>query len=511
MMIVGQKMKVLLINPPFHRLKDFGHTYYPLGLGYLCAIGNKIGVETKIYNAEAAAINENLNHSENYNEKIKSHKKYVAAIRDDEHYVWKEVKDVINKYLPDVVGITVLTAKYASALKISEIVKNIGGGHIKVVWGGQHPTICPEEVMNESPVDFAVLGEGEETFSELLTEFKKGGNNFKDIKGLAYKKSAIIQINLLRKLTDNLDIFPFPDRENLIYPERYFADSFGNMITLRGCSFLCGYFSAKSIWSRKVRYRSVDNVIAEIQKIKEEYGSKNFYFWDDSFTLNRKRVVDICNILIAKSINIKWGCTTRVDLLDEDILSLMKKAGCDYISIGIESGSERILKIIEKNISIKQIKKAIEMIKSCKIPFEAFFMIGFPDETADDIEKTFQLMKEIDGGTVCFSIFTPYPGSAQFDTAKRHGLIPEKINWSDYSHQSSENYFVKDISKEKFREYVDKFSRWADLKNTKDLKIGRLFLKAMNELPSLIKRPAIAFHKGKTLLSVFKKKLIASI
>jgi len=500
-------MKVLLINPPFHRLKGFGHTYYPLGLGYLCAVANRLGVEARIYNAETPDINEKLNHAENYNQKIKSHKKYTDALNDSEHYVWKEINDVISSYHPDVVGITVMTAKYASALKISEIVKSINGGHIKTVWGGPHPTICTKEVIGEPLVDFVVLGEGEETFEELLMELKRGEDNFGKIKGLAYKTNGILRVNPVRELVQDLDKLPSPDRENILYPERYFPNSFGNMITLRGCPFLCGYCSAKSIWSRKVRYRGIDSIILEIRLIKERYGSRDFYFWDDSFTLNRDRVAAICNRLINEALNISWGCTTRVDLLDEEILLLMKKAGCDYISIGIESGSERILKIVEKDITIKQIKAAVEMIKMSKIPFEAFFMIGFPDETREDIEKTFQLMKEMDGGTVCFSIFTPYPGSAQFETAKRYGLIPEKINWSDYSHQSSENYFVKDISREQFKEYVDRFSKWVDSKNTKDLNVTRLFSKAFNEFPNLVRRPGVAFHKCKTLLGIFKRRL----
>lgn len=503
-------MKVLLINPPFHRLKDFGHTYYPIGLGYLCAVANKLGVEAKIYNAESPDINEKLNHSENYKEKIRSHKKYIDALYNTRHYVWKEINEVINSYSPDVVGITVMTAKYASAMKIAEIVKDINGGQIKVVWGGPHPTICTKEVINEPLVDFAVSGEGEETFEELLMEIQRGNDNFDKIKGLAYKVDGVSRINPARELIQDLDKLPMPDRGNILFSERYFESSFGNMITLRGCPFLCGYCSAKSIWTRKCRYRSIENVITEIRWVKERFKTKGFYFWDDSFTLNRNRVVNICNTLINESLNISWGCTTRVNLLDEELLALMKKAGCDYISVGVESGSERILKIIEKNITIKQIKKAVEMIKNNKISFEAFFMIGFPDETAEDIEKTFQLMKEIEGGGVCFSIFTPYPGSKQFETAKSYGLIPEKINWSDYSHQSSENYFVKNISREQFKEYVDNFSQLVDSKNSKELNVSRLFLKAFNEFPNLIKRPGIIFHKCGTLMNIFKKKLFGN-
>lgn len=501
-------MKVLLINPPFHRLKGFGHTYYPLGLGYLCAVANKLGIETRLFNADVPDISEKLNHSENYSEKIKSHKKYIDALNDAGHYVWREISDVIKVYAPDIIGISVMTAKYASAIKVSEIAKSINGGRIKVVWGGPHPTICAKEVIDEPLVDFVVSGEGEETFEELLIELRSGGGDFGKIKGLAHKNNGASQVNPPRELLQDLDGLSPPDRESMIYPERYFPDSFGNMITLRGCPFLCGYCSAKSIWSRRCRYRNIDSVISEINWIRTKFGSRNIYFWDDSFTSNRGRVADICNRLISESMNITWGCTTRVDLLDEELLMLMKRAGCNYISIGIESGSERILKIVEKNITLQQIKKAVVMIKNSRISFEAFFMIGFPDETKEDIEKTFQLMKEMDRGTVCFSIFTPYPGSAQFDTAKRYGLIPEKINWSDYSHQSSENYFVKDISKDDFREYVDKFSRWVDSKNARGLKLSRLFLNGLNEFPNLLKRPDIILHKGRTFLGILKRRFL---
>ena len=503
------KLKVLLINPPFHRLKGFGHTYYPIGLGYLCAVANKLGAESRIYNADAADMHEKVNYSENYNEKIKSHKKYINALSNSGHYVWKEIEDVVRSWRPDVVGITVMTAKYASAIKVSEIAKGISGDQVKVVWGGPHSTICTREVIGEPLVDFVVSGEGEKTFEELLAQLKIGDDDFGKIKGLAFKRNGISQVNAPRDLVCNLDELVPPDRQSIIYPERYFADSFGNMITSRGCPFLCGYCSAKSIWTGKTRHKSIDSVILEIRGMRSKFGSKNFYFWDDSFTVNRNRTIDICNRLINESLNINWGCTTRVDLLDEEMLRLMKKAGCDYISIGVESGSERILKIIEKGIRVEQVKKAAQMLKRIKIPFEAFFMIGFPDETDDDIEKTFQLMKEMDGATVCFSIFTPYPGSAQFDTAKRYGLIPDKINWSDYSHQSSENYFIRSVSKTQFKEYVDKFSRWVDTKNTKDLKVRRLFSRSFSELPNIIKRPGIAFRKGKTLLGILQRKLIS--
>lgn len=502
-------MRILLINPPFHRLKGFGHVYYPLGLGYLSSVAIKLGIESMIYNAEAPDINEKLNNSEEYNQKIKSHKKYIAALNDSGHYVWKEVEDVIRRYRPDIIGISVMTAKYGSALKISEIAKNITSGNATVVWGGAHPTICAKEVIREPLVDFAVLGEGEETFEELLRQLHSGHDDFGKIKGLAYKDKGITKINQARELCDDLDKFLPPNRERIFYPERYFADSFGNMITLRGCPFHCGYCSANNIWSRKVRYRRIENVVSEIRHIKEKYASKEFYFWDDSFTLNRSRVISLCNELINASLGINWGCTTRVDLLDDELLFLMKKAGCDYISIGIESGSDRILKIIEKGITTQQIKKAVQMLRASKISFEAFFMVGFPDETKQDLQKTFQLMKALGNSPVCFSIFTPYPGSVQFESAKNYGLIPEKINWSDYSHQSSENYFVKDISRVQFKEYVDHISLWVDSKNAKDLKISRLFVKALSEFSNLVKRPALVFHKLKTLLKILRRKLFS--
>ena len=240
-----------MINPPFHRLKGFGHTYYPIGLGYLCAVASKLGMESRIYNADAADINEKVNYSENYNEKIKSHEKYIQALTDSGHYVWKEISNLIRNYQPDVIGITVMSAKYASAIKVSEIAKNVNK-LIKVVWGGPHPTVCAKEVIDEPLVDFVVFGEGEKTFEELLIQIENREDDFMKVAGLAFKKDGFSHVNTPRGMVHDLDELAPPDRKSLIYPERYFADSFGNMITSRGCPFLCGYCSAKNIWSRKI-------------------------------------------------------------------------------------------------------------------------------------------------------------------------------------------------------------------------------------------------------------------
>ena len=498
-------MKVLLINPPCHRLKGFGHIYHPLGLGYLCAIAEKLGIEAKIYNAEAPDFNEKLCNFESHTDKLRSQKKYIDALNDNNHYVWKEAREVIDTFRPDIIGITVMTVKYPSAKRISEMAKTLDR-HIKVVWGGPHPTICTKEVINEPTVDFVVFGEGEQTFEELLLAIL-AKNCFDKIKGLAYKENGVVKINPSRELIKDLDRLPLTDRVNVLYPERYTSNSFGHLITTRGCPFSCGYCSAKNIWSRACRYRTVENVVTEIRWVIEKYNTKNFYFWDSSFTVSRKHAMAICKRLIDDSLDINWGCETRVDTVDLEMLKMMKKAGCQMIRLGVESGSERILNNIQKNITIEQAKKAVRMIKNCKIPFEIFIMIGFPDETQEDIDKTFHLMKEIKGGAVCFSIFVPYPGTALFDVAQMHGLIPERINWGDIYPQNEENCFVKGMTKEQFRKNVYKFSHLVDSKNAENLKIGTLILKTLKEFHDLIKTPFLIFHKCNTFMKILKRKI----
>jgi radical SAM superfamily enzyme YgiQ (UPF0313 family) len=228
----------------------------------------------------------------------------------------------------------------------------------------------------------------------------------------------------------------------------------GALTTSRGCAYKCGYCSAASTWTRKVRTHSVDRAIAEIREIVEKYGTRTIYFWDDSFTVNRKRILELCQALLDSKLDILWSCTTRVDLVDDDLLAAMKLAGCVRIDLGVESGSDRILKLIDKGITVEKIKWAVDLIHKHKIQISAFFMAGFPEETEEDLVQTRELMKSLGVETMCLSIFTPYPDTALYDKAHSLGLIPEVTDWTDFDHHSPENFFMANIKRDVFEKRV---------------------------------------------------------
>lgn len=505
------EIKVLLIDPPFQRLKGVAQAYFPMGLGYLCAyLSQDSRINAMIYNAEAPDPSEKTMLHANYQDMLNLHDRYISALKDDDHYVWHEIEKVIRDFRPDILCVTVMTAKYAAALKISSIAKSLNSG-CKVVWGGHHPTIDCERVFQEPLIDFVIRGEGEITLKKLVDLIAEGKdsdpNSLSLIEGLSYRSGSKVFHNAGRELIKDLDSLPFPARDKVLFKERYLSSSWGDVITLRGCPFKCGYCSAHSVWTRKVRYRELDKVIDEIRAVMSEHRTAEFKFCDDSFTLNRGRALELCRRLKELKPRIRWWCMTRVDLLDDELVSEMKASGCTSISIGVESGSARMLENIHKDITVEKVESAAALLDRYKLKYEAYFLIGFPEETKEDIEETFGLMKRMRQGSVCFSIFTPYPGTEQYDIAKRHGLIPENPDWSRFSHQSRENHFVKNLSRKELDHYVETISRWVDDNNLRNTSVFSLFWKTLLNFGSLIRRPRLIVGKSKTLRTILKNKM----
>ncbi len=284
-------MRVLLIMPPFERLMGINFSYFPIGLGYLAACLKETGTDVKIYNVENPSKNENLPEANN-RLFLSKHDNYIQSLRDDNHAVWHEVRKVLEEFRPDVVGISVTTAKVTSAYKISSLCKKINPS-CHVVWGGPHPTILPEQTLGYEGIDFVVRGEGEKTLAEFIQAINSSSPNLSRIKGLSYKKNGAIVHNELRPYIENLDTLPFPAKDEVLYPERYLPWDMGVMITSRGCPFKCTYCGARNIWGKKTRYRTAANVIEEIKYVAKNYHTKQIIYWDDTFNLNRKRVLDL--------------------------------------------------------------------------------------------------------------------------------------------------------------------------------------------------------------------------
>ena len=500
-------MKILLINPPFERLKGIAHIYFPLGLGYLCAaVSKNAGFDVMIYNIEVPAASEKLPFHVDYEDMFRLHETYIESLGNPDHYVWKEAETLIKEFKPDLIGITVMTAKYGSAQKISEMAKNIDK-NCKIVWGGPHPTVDADGVLQNPFVDFIVRGEGEIVFKELVESIYSKTGNFSDIRGLSYKTNGKTFHNPDAELIENLDEINQVERNRVFFRDRYMPSSWGDMVTLRGCPFKCGYCGAHNTWSYRVRYRSPLAIIREMKDIISRYDMKQFYFWDDNFTLNRQRVSELCGLIREMDIPVRWGCTTRVDLLDDLIIQEMKRAGCDHMSIGIETGSERMLENIQKGITLEKVYAAVDLLDKHSMEYEAFFMAGFPEEREDDIRDTMDCIKQLKNARVCLSVFTPYPGTRQYEIAKELGLVSHFPEWSSFSHQSRKNHFMKYVSKERFSEIMKEIIILTDRANSKNVGIIRLFWNSCLDLRLLIRHPRLFMNKLKTFKAIITQKV----
>jgi anaerobic magnesium-protoporphyrin IX monomethyl ester cyclase len=450
------KIDVLLINPPFSRLKGVPNpVYFHLNIGYLAAALRKI-CTVKIYNAEdplfiaAEEYNRDIQDiKKQYFNMFNSSKRYKWALESDNHPVWEEIRQVLMKYRPKIIGISCMSAKYPSALKVAHIYKEcIPEGF--VIFGGQHPTIRTKDVLMSEIVDFAVRGEADESVVEIVSALLKcrpSTDDIAKIKGVSFRSGDSIIHTENRIPLDKLDNLDFPARELLVKPLND-KTAYGAIITSRGCAFDCAFCSAKAVVGRKVRYRSIQNVTDEIKDVRDTYKIRNFFFWDDTFTINRERTIELCRAI--QKLHIDWACTTRVDRVDYSLLKEMKRAGCVSIDYGIESGSERMLAVINKNITKASIEKALfESVKAGIIP-NVFLMVGFPDETENDILETIAFAKSTKAFSICLSIFTPYPATPLFERACELDLIRNNFDWSNFSHQSFANFFSQCIPPDRF-------------------------------------------------------------
>lgn len=454
-------MKVLLIRPPFTRLKGTGQApYFPLGIGYIASVLKNNGFEVMIYHAENPRLKSEFQPVDlaiGFNSRSVSYRRYVDSIKDNAHPVWKEVEETLKSYKPDIIGISLLSVEVASAFKISQICKQYNE-KCYVVWGGLHPTFLPNDCLKNREVDFVIRGEGEYSMLELCQVLKKGDAASK-IKGLSFKNNGEIVNNPIREAIPNLDEIPLPARDSVLYPDSFDFRSLGSMIISRGCPFRCSFCSSRNFWDKKVRFRTPENVIKEINMLKNKYGTSYIMFWDDSFTIHRNVIKKYCDIIIDSRLKINWKTATRADLLDEELLKLMKMSGCSKLEIGVESGSERIKKMILKDLTNDQIKHAFALINKNGMGSGAFFMAGFPEETIDDLEQTFKLMKELDVNEIAFNILDPMPGSAEYEKCIKFGLIPLNPDWNNFPFWPDAHY-VKDINREDFTRHANMMANW---------------------------------------------------
>lgn len=404
-------MKIMLINPSitgeerYGKFDEVGGYSPPLGICYLAAVLEKEGYEVRILDAEVLKLN------------------------------MDQVLDRVKKFNPFIVGVNANTITAYKALRTIQSIKEKMPSVVTIM-GGAHISGIPKKTMEVAPaLDIGVIGEGEQTILELVRCIKKQSNP-KDVKGIIFRKNNKLIQTPPRQFIKNIDSIPHPARHLLpdlrLYhptPQTYKRLPVTGIITSRGCPYGC-IFCDKSVFGRSIRYHSANYVIEEIEDLISKYKIKEIEFYDDTFTVNKKRLFEICDRL--KDHNIIYTIASRVDTLSKDVVRKLARAGCWQIAIGIESGDQRILNLIEKGITLQQVKDAVRIIKEEGMEAKGFFMIGHPGDTLESINKTIKFATSLPLDHVLFTITTPLPGTKLYHIARKYGTFEEQ-DWSKFS------------------------------------------------------------------------------
>lgn len=386
------RKKIMLIFPPLvlenrysHDVGDAGGNLPPLGLLYLAAVLEKGGHIASIVDAPV----ENLDL-----------KQVIEKIRTDQ---------------PDIVGISAITSLAEKTKALCKAIRE-NFPQIKIFVGGPHPTILPEEVLEQTGADLVIKDEAESVILDIVDNFDK------------YKEQKIVHAEKLK----DLDVLPLPAR-HLIDLSKYTAlpnnykrtPNSIHVITSRGCPYPCTFcFDART----GHRQRSVKHVMEEIKHLVEKYNCREISFWDDTFTVNKKWVMEFCDALIASKYDIMWGCYSRLNLVDDELLAKMKKAGCWTMFFGIEAGDDELLNNIKKLMTVEEQKKKVRLIQSHGIEIRGSFMIGMPGETPEKARKTIEYAIELEPTYAQFTVTTPFPGTELYKTVDQWGTMNQEFS-----------------------------------------------------------------------------------
>jgi len=291
---------------------------------------------------------------------------------------------------------------------------------LKAILTGPHPTVYPELVMQNDLVDLAVRGEAEDTLVDWAGKASRDGA-LADVAGLVWRQGREVRQNPPRPLRQSLDEWPFPDR-TLVDSSRYYnphsqRSPFTTALTSRGCVARCIFCTSPPFYNGKIRQRSPENVLAELKLLRDQ-GFREVLFRDEAFTENRKRLRAICQGMIDRGLDLTWIGNSRVGVLDEEDMRLMKRAGCFYLWVGVESGSQKVLDQLNKGITVEQTREMFRLANRVGINLHAHLMFGNPGETEDDIRQSISFLKEIEPAAVDIGITTPFPGTELFDRVK---------------------------------------------------------------------------------------------
>ena len=320
----------------------------------------------------------------------------------------EQFADTLRAQNPDVIGFSILNANRWGGIDLADVAKSLCPG-VTIVFGGIGATYLWDHLLTHFPqIDYVVIGEGDYSLLHLVRHIETGATPIEDIGGIAYRRDGVA--------VRNPDALLIRDLDNLPCPAEYF--SYEHVSLARGCPGECTFCGSPGFWDRRVRFHSADHFVGELETLYRK-GIRFFFFSDDTFTIQKKRAIDVCRMIIAKKLSIAWQAISRVDMIDEEILYWMRRAGCIQISYGVESGSEKIRKILKKNYSADQIENAFSLTAKYGIMSRAYFIYGCPGETDGTVEETIALIKRIKPLSTIFYILDIFPGTELYSDYKK--------------------------------------------------------------------------------------------
>ena len=396
------KKRILIVAPPYR----LSQTAYALGLMYIAAVLQREGHHVEVIDMDAF----NLPMDD-----------YVRELRERE-YDYFCTGGMITAW-----NFVVFSANLVKQLK----------PHVKVIVGGGIVSSSPQSLISVSSVDVGIIGEGEEAVVEVIHAFENG-TPLSRIVGIAFQENGQVIETQHRKDIQNLDALPFPAWDLFKVGEVYsrFPSHFslfkarriGSIYTTRGCPFQCTFCYTE----KAVRQRSIENVIEELKELKGRYGIRHILIVDDLFVVRKKRTMEFCEAMIKNKMNLTWSATGRCNIIDPEFLKAMRAAGCEFMGLGIESGSDTVLKAIKKSQTSKMIIEAVKMVQRAGITPGGTFILGLPPETRETIRETVDVYKQINRYRTHVNKFffaTPYPGTELYDQMKAKGRIGDEIQY----------------------------------------------------------------------------------
>jgi len=447
-----QRMKILTLNPPSKHSKNVardlvygcwckgkriaGIQFPPVSLLLVTTVLRDAGHESHILDAAALMMT------------LDQIKEKVAREKYDLCYMLTSTMTVVE-----------------DAEILQELKESCPG--MKTVVAGSQPTFMPQATLARKGIDFILMREQEGIIQELAEALQQGGDSYKKVLGIGFKDdNGDIVINPPAPLIKNLDELPIADRTLLPQDVDYFNPivkrmPFTTMFTTRGCTAKCTYCTSPFFYGEKVRFRSAEKVVEEMEYC-QNLGYKEIFFRDELFTASKKRVLDICQGIKDKKLDLTWICSSRVNNVDEEMLAAMKDAGCHLIRFGVESGVQEILDNVRKDITVEETRRAFALCHKYKIDTHAHCMIGSPGETKETINQSLRFILEIEPTIITFGITTPYPGTPLFEeVAAVHPEIGDgsQMDISRLHTDTFFNQFFTDLTNEELSKDIRRIYR----------------------------------------------------